>query len=114
MTKNENIQKWDEFLRFFTQQNAGRATRLAVFERHGENVMDYWLESGLPFLAAAIDSHKDRANIQISLGGFSHEIVDAVELKFIFSRAGDEDGLDVADTQGRTTILRFQSVPQTT
>ncbi|MFT3744830.1 MAG: DUF5335 family protein [Pyrinomonadaceae bacterium] len=111
MTKIEDIQQWDAFLKFFTEQNFDRPTRLAVFERHGENVMDYWLESGLPFISAAIDSHKDRANIQISLGGFSHEIVDAAELKFIFSRAGDEDGLDVTDTQGRTTILRFQNDP---
>lgn len=108
MNTPKNIDQWAKFLKFFSEQNAGRPTRLGVFERHGNNVMDYWLESGLPLVGVDIDSHQDRATIQISLGALNHEISDATELKFLFSRVGDEDGLDVTDAEGRTAVLRFQ------
>ncbi|HQZ96860.1 MAG TPA: DUF5335 family protein [Pyrinomonadaceae bacterium] len=108
MKNPKRINEWTKFLQFFSEQNAGRPTRLAVFERHGENVMDYWLESGLPLGGVDIDTHQDRATIQISLGEFNHTISDATGLKFVFSRAGDEDGLDVTDAEGRTAVLRFQ------
>ncbi|MEQ1606261.1 MAG: DUF5335 family protein [Pyrinomonadaceae bacterium] len=109
MKTHEGINEWTKYLKFFSEQNSGRPTRLAVFERHGENVMDYWLESGLPLVGIDIDTHQDRATIQISLGEFNHKISDATALKFVFSRAGDEDGIDVTDSEGRTAVLRFQA-----
>jgi hypothetical protein len=37
---------WTYFLKFYNEQNKGRATRLGVFE----NENDYWLENGLPLV----------------------------------------------------------------
>ena len=40
--------EWTKYLRFFAEQNAGRPTRLGVFEHDGNILNDYWLEDGLP------------------------------------------------------------------
>ena len=94
---------WMNFLTFYGEQNAGRLTSLGVFE--GEN--DYWLENGLPLLGLDIDTHGAMPTVEIMLENFTHTIKDARKLKIRFSLDGDEDGLDITDAQGKTTILRF-------
>lgn len=99
---------WASFLKFYSDQNEGRLTRLGVFEHQSDIFNDYWLEAGLPFIGIDIDSHVETPTIEIMLGGFSHTVKDVRELKAHFSFEGDEDGLDINGSDGNTTILRFE------
>jgi hypothetical protein len=108
MTAAAKEHEWTKYLKFFGEQNAGRLTRLGVFERNGDVVNDYWLESGLPLVSLDIDPSSERPSIQVTVGEFTHEVNDAVKLDFHFGFAGDEDGIDISGTDGRTTVLRFE------
>lgn len=110
MTTSTMTSEWAKYLEFFTEQNTGRPTRLGVFEQSGDSMIDYWLESGLPFTAVDIDSTSDGVSTSILLlvGEMEHVIKQPHEIKFILSRAGDEDGIDITDSRGRTTVLRFE------
>ncbi|MBK8464765.1 MAG: DUF5335 family protein [Chloracidobacterium sp.] len=101
--------EWTKFLKVFSEQNAGRPTRLGVFERSNDVVNDYWLENGLPLVGIDIDTKKEIPSIQITVGRFTHEVKDAVKLQFYFSLEGDEDGADISCADGNTTILRFET-----
>jgi hypothetical protein len=98
---------WTGFLNFYTEQNKGRLTRLAVFE----NGNDYWLEDGLPLTGISIDSAKgDKLTVQIMLGeNFTHVAESALRMKAIFSFEPNEEGLDIEDLDGKTTYLRFEN-----
>jgi len=104
-TKHE----WTKFLRFYTEQNAGRPTRLGLFQRDGKIVTDYWLENGLPLEGIDIDTKNERSSVYVTVGSFTHEVKDAVDMLFRFSLSGDEDGLDISTSDGQTTILRFEN-----
>lgn len=109
MMNEQSMQnQWSKYLRFFTEQNSGRLTRLGVFERDGDNVTDYWLESGLAFLGIDIDHSSSKVTIQILLGNLEHSVVEPRHIKFVLGRSGDEDGIDITDAEGRTTVLRFE------
>ena len=101
--------EWTKYLRFFNEQNAGRLTRLGVFEQNDDVVTDYWLESGLPLSGIDLDAKGERPSVQITLGNFTHNVNDAVRLVFQLNNAGDEDGVDIVGAEGKTTILRFES-----
>ncbi len=103
--------EWAKYIRFFGEQNAGRPTRLGVFERNGDVVTDYWLENGLPLTSIDIDTKKELPWVQITVGTFTHEARNAVKLEFQFSLSGDEDGINITDADGRSTVLRFESRP---
>lgn len=100
--------EWVKYLRFFSEQNAGRLTRLGVFESNRDVITDYWLESGLPLEGIDIDTRHERPAVRITVGNYAHEVKEAVKLVFHFSYTGDEDGIDVSDDNGRTTVLRFE------
>jgi hypothetical protein len=100
--------EWAKYLKFFTEQNRGRPTRLGVFERDGDIVIDYWLESGLAFIGADLDPSSESVSIQILIGEMEHVVSESQQLKFVLSRSGDEDGIDITDSHGRTTVLRFE------
>ena len=100
--------EWSKYMRFFTENNVGRATRLGVFERTGDAVNDYWLENGLPFVGIDVDAHKDLPSVQISVGELCHDVPHAVDMIFHISASGDEDGVDIKTSNGNTTILRFE------
>ncbi|MBK6724589.1 MAG: DUF5335 family protein [Acidobacteria bacterium] len=100
--------EWSKFLQFFTEQNRGRPTRLGVFERNGDSVIDYWIESGLVFIGVDIDPSTDSVTIQVLIGEMEHVVSEPQQIKFILSRSGDEDGIDITDSNGRTTVLRFE------
>lgn len=95
---------WTNFLTFYGEQNAGRLTRLGVFE--GEN--DYWLENGLPLTGLDIDTRADAPTIEIMMEDFTHTIKNARTLAMHFSLDGSGDGLDITDAESKTTILRFE------
>ena len=103
--------EWTKFLKFFSEQNAGRPTRLGVFERSGDVVNDYWLENGLPLTGIDIDTKKELPSVQITVGNFTHKVDSAVKLLFHFSLSGNEDGIDISCANGQTTVMRFESKP---
>ena len=97
---------WTIFLRFYSNQNVGRPTRLGVFA----NGTDYWLEDGLPLSGIDYEMHGDSLTIQIMIGGqLTHSIKNVKNVQFNFSLDEINDGLDITDNDGRTTILRFES-----
>ncbi len=101
--------EWSKYMRFYTENNAGRATRLGIFERNGGVVNDYWLESGLPFVGLDVDAHHDLPAVQISVGELCHEVNNAVDMVFHISASGDEDGIDITSSDGNITVLRFEN-----
>ncbi len=100
--------EWTKYTKFYTENNKGRLTRLGVFEKQGETVNDYWLESGLPFNGLDIDTHKDLPSVQISVGVLCHEVDQVVDIAFHLSASGDDDGVDIKSTNGTSTVLRFE------
>lgn len=102
--------EWTAFLKFYGEQNQGRLTRLGVFESNNDVVTDYWLESGLPLVGIDL-SDKDGGGtvIQVMVGEMTHDVSDPRSLNIRFTAAGDEDGIDITDADGRITVLRFES-----
>lgn len=105
MNETKRQHDWTPMLRFYTEQNRGRPTRLGVFD--GGN--DYWLENGLPFDGIDVDLHGGSQIIEIVLGDFTHITKNVRGLKFVLSRSGDEDGVDIEDDEGKVTVLRFEA-----
>ena len=101
--------EWNKYLRFFCEQNLGRPTRLGVFEEKDGVVTDYWLESGLPLAGIDIDLVRNVPTIQITVGTYTHVVNNPAKLEFQLSYDGDEDGIDIRDTDRKTTILRFEN-----
>ena len=100
---------WTKFLEFYSERNKGRPTRLGVFEHQSDIFNDYWLEAGLPLTGIDVDTRDRTPTIEIMLGDFTHTIKGARNLKIQFSLEGDEDGIDISDAEGKTTILRFEN-----
>lgn len=100
--------KWANFLKFYTEQNQGRLTRLGLFEHQSDGFNDYWLEAGLRFEGIDIDAHGETPTVEIVLENFEHTVREVKEMKANFSLDEDNDGLDIVDSQGNTTILRFE------
>ncbi len=105
---NATVKKhtWTNFLKYYSEQNSGRATRLGVFE----DGHDYWIEDGLPLSGIDFDSHRDSLSIEIMLGDkITHTIRDVRKVQIKFSLNEINDGLDITDAEGKTTILRFEN-----
>lgn len=109
MTEARQQHKWDEFLKFYGQANAGRKTRLGVFETQGQRMNDFWIEDGLPLIGFTVEPGGTAPTVEIALKSYSHTVENASSVTVHFSLAGDEDGIDVLDSAGRTTILRFEA-----
>jgi len=99
---------WNAFLKFYSELNYERPTRLGMFEMQSDGFVDYWIEDGLPLQGIDIDTHGDVPAIEIMLKDFEHVVRDVRSLKAHFSIDGSEDGLDITDAEGNTTILRFE------
>jgi hypothetical protein len=100
--------RWDNFLKFYSEQYKGRKTRLGVFEQNDGVTNDYWVEDGLPMLGIDLDTSGERPAVEVLLDGYSHSVADARRLNVHFSLDGDEDGLDIIHQNGTSTILRFE------
>ena len=107
MNTKQMQHRWRAQLTLFSEENLGRPTRLGVFEPAREGMMDYWLENGLPLLEVVFEEHDGSKSVEIILDGFTHTIRQAKRLELLF---GDEpeDGLNVIDAYGRTSVLRFE------
>lgn len=99
---------WTNFLKFYSEQNAGRKTRLGVFENNGEIVNDYWIEDGFPLNGIMVDLHGELPMIEILLGSYTYSADNARSIKIHFSLEGNEDGIDIVGNDGKTTVLRFE------
>lgn len=91
-------------LSFFAKENLGRTTRLGIFD----GADDFWIESGQPLTAIVVDDRCELPSVELVLGDYTHTICDAMDMKIMLSHAGDEDGLNITDSKGATTILRFE------
>ncbi len=98
--------EWTRFLRFYGEQNHGRPTRLGIFE----NGHDFWIEDGLPLSGIDFDAVNGQLTIQIMLGdAMTHTIPDVRAARVFFSTSEMNDGLDISDSAGKTTVLRFEN-----
>ncbi len=110
MSETTKKHDWSKFLSFYGEQNKGRSTRLGVFENAAGAVDDYWLEDGLPLTGIDVDNRGAMPTIEIMLGDdFTHIVKAAKSLKIHFSLDGNEDGFDITDADGSTTVLRFEN-----
>lgn len=109
MTKPKSEHSWKRYLDLFGREWTGRHTRLGVFEPNREVAQDYWLECGLPFDGWTLDAKGEHPTLNLLLGRLRHEIKAPRRVSFHLTRSGDEDGIDVVDSEGRTTVLRFEN-----
>lgn len=96
---------WKSMLLFFAKENLGRMTRLGIFE----GADDFWIESGLPLTAIVVNERGELPSVELVLGDYTHAVNDAMEARIVLSHSGEEDGLNITDSKGRTTLLRFES-----
>lgn len=107
----------EPFLKLFSKQNNLRPTRIGVFKGEPGAMTDYWLEDGLPLAGISADSNDENLSIEIMLGDpmnaarlhLTHSIDNVSLVKIIASADGKEDGLEIKDTEHKTTILRFEN-----
>jgi hypothetical protein len=108
---------WTAFLKLFNEQNSLRPTRLGVFEDGADAANDYWIEDNLPLAGVDLDARAENAPvIEIMLGGdaadgsrhLTHTVQRARLVKIVLSAHGKADGLEIEDSEGKTTVLRFE------
>jgi hypothetical protein len=96
---------WTRYLRFYGEQNQGRRTRLGVFDDGN----DFWIEDGLPLTGIDFDTGDGGLTTQLMLGeSLTHTIPKTRTVRITFSLSEMNDGLDITDAEGKTTILRFE------
>jgi hypothetical protein len=110
MSTAKQKHEWSRVLSFFSEQNAQRPTRLGVFEPNRGAADDYWIECGLPLNGINVEALEDRLDLQLSVGTLDHTVRNAVRVSWQMTASGDEDGVDILDADGRTTVLRFERV----
>ncbi|MEQ1763565.1 MAG: DUF5335 family protein [Pyrinomonadaceae bacterium] len=108
MNSTKTQHSWEAFLKFYSEQNKGRKTRLAVFEREGDVTNDYWIENGLALVGIDLDPNGELPTVEVLLDGYSHSVDDVRKLKVYYSIEGNEEGLDITWDDGRITVLRFE------
>ena len=99
---------WEVFLKFYSEQNKGSKTRRGVFEREGDVTNDYWIEDGLALVGIDLDPNGELPTVEILLEGYSHSISGVRSLDVHYSQAAGDDGLDITDLLGKTTLFRFE------
>jgi hypothetical protein len=108
---------WEPYLREFNRQNGARLTRLGILKAGG-GVEDLWLEDGLPLAGVGLDTEGHEPSVEIMLGregasgrGVTHTVARARRVVIRLDADGREEGLDVEDAAGATTVLRFEPRP---
>ena len=100
---------WLKFLDVFNEQFNGRATRLGMFEQADRVTNDFWIEDGLPLVVVELDTRRPKPTIRIDFGNYSHEISGILKVAIKLSASGEEDGIDILDEHGKTTVLRIEA-----
>ena len=109
MSTAQRQRDWNARVTAFNLENTGRPTRLGVFEPSEAGSNDYWLESGLPLKGIAFEQHNGRLSAEIMLDGFTHVIENANRVELVYGSSHVNDGLNVVDSEGKTSVLRFES-----
>jgi hypothetical protein len=110
--------RWETYLREFNRQNGARLTRLGVIESDG-GVEDLWVEDGLPLAGIDLDRKgDDETSVEIMLGrggaaerSATHTVACARKVIIRLDANGRDEGLDIEDAAGATTVLRFEPRP---
>ena len=97
-----------QILAHYSEMNSGRPTRVGVISPDGPALHDYWLSSGLPLLDISFDDART-PTVLLRVGELSHNVNEPVKISIIFTRDHSEDGIDLSDKDGNTTMLRFES-----
>ena len=107
MNTKQTQHRWRAQLSLFSEENLGRPTRLGVFEPAREGMIDYWLENGLALCEVVFEEHDGSKSVEIILDGFTHTIRQVKRLELLLGEEA-EDGLNVIDANGMTSVLRFE------
>lgn len=99
---------WANFLKYYSETNVGRPTRIGLFEKTVDVTEDYWIEDGLPLLGIDLDLSNGTPVIEIMLEGYTHVVRGIRTIRPTYSIDGLEDGLDLIGPGEATTILRFE------
>ncbi|HZT60806.1 MAG TPA: DUF5335 family protein [Pyrinomonadaceae bacterium] len=116
LRREEPGARWEPYLREFNRQNGARLTRLGVMKSDG-GVEDLWLEDGLQLSGIDLDTEGDEApSVEIMLGGegasgrnVTRTVVRARKVVIRLDAEGRGEGLDIEDSAGATTVLRFET-----
>ena len=103
-----NQSNWPDFLKFYSAKNAGRPTRLGIFELENGVTNDFWLEDGLPLVAVDFCSKGEHSAINIMLEKYTHSVDEPAKLSLVLVEDQTDEGLDITDLEGRTTMLRLE------
>jgi hypothetical protein len=101
-------QQLKQTLAQYSEANSGRRTRLGVISHDGPILNDYWLSNGLPLIDISFDDGH-RPALMIRVGELCHSVSEPTKIALIFTRDHSEDGIDVNDKDGTTTMLRFET-----
>jgi hypothetical protein len=105
-----NLDKdWTKFLDPFVKHNLSRPTRLGVFQPDAAGMIDYWIESGLPFRGIDIEHRGDDVRVLIIFQKLTHEIDNVATIGIRLSVNDDDEGIDVTERNGTVTVLRFEA-----
>ena len=100
---------WSNFLKYYSEANKDRPTRIGLFEKIADVTDDYWIEDGLPLCDIGLDLKNGTPVIEIMLEGYTHVVRGVRKIRPTYSIDGSEDGLDLIGPGETTTILRFES-----
>lgn len=107
MREVNGFQGLSEFMEILNRRYSGRPTRIGMFEPGSSGVMDYWIENGLPLAQVEIEQLDGHVRLRVTAGEYSHEIEDPIRVSFHTTLRGEEDGVDIAESTGRTLVVRF-------
>ena len=116
MKKEDQRMRWDALIKDFNRNNRTRRTRLGQVKA-GEVMEDYWLEDGLPLAGIDLDTDgKGGTTVEIMLGGdgatevnMTHSVACVQKIRVQLTADGQGDSLEVEDSEGVTTLLRFET-----
>jgi hypothetical protein len=118
MISNLEPLKWKNELMSFNERNHQRPTRLEVIICSKEVESDYWLEDGLLLEGIELDPYGDRdlsveimlqAQAQETRNHLTHYVI-GVRRIGLETLDGRDEGLEIEDSKGAVTILRFESM----
>lgn len=117
MRNNIEPGSWKADLAAFGKRNLMRPTRLEVLGPGREVESDFWLEDGLLFAGIDLDTDGDPGpSVEIMLqpptpkkqNHMTHSVA-GVKRMALETTGGRDEGLEIEDSEGVVTVLRFES-----